>query len=360
MSLLQSLGNGTGYLKAGFLGFQGSGKTFTAIDLAIGTRERFGLKGPIAMFDTEAGSSYIAERVRERTGLDLVGTRSMALDTLIATTRECEREGVSVLVVDSITHVWREACDSHLAAVNAGRQAKRLPKRHTLEFQDYNAIKQRWAVWTALYLNSRLHIIICGRAGYEYDYDTNEETGKKELVKTGTKMKAETEFGFEPSLVIEMERVRELGKGRGKARAQHVHRATVLKDRFGIIDGREFTSPTFKSFEPHVSRLTPGAHAPIDTALKSDPGIDADGNDERKLRTILCEEIQAELIQAYPSTSVAEKTAKIGILKEVFNTGSWTAVETMSAAKLRDGLARIRTMLQEPAAPAPAMGEAGL
>jgi hypothetical protein len=47
---------------------------------------------------------------------------------------------------------------------------------------------------------------LCGRAGYEYDHEENEDGGK-DLIKIGTKMKAEGEFGFEPSLVIEMERL---------------------------------------------------------------------------------------------------------------------------------------------------------
>jgi hypothetical protein len=44
-------------------------------------------------------------------------------------------------------------------------------------------------------------VIICGRAGYEYDYFEDDE-GKKQLEKTGIKMKAETEMGFEPSLLV--------------------------------------------------------------------------------------------------------------------------------------------------------------
>jgi hypothetical protein len=41
---------------------------------------------------------------------------------------------------------------------------------------------------------------------FEYDYDFNPD-GTKDLIKTGTKLKAEGEFAFEPHLVVEMERV---------------------------------------------------------------------------------------------------------------------------------------------------------
>jgi hypothetical protein len=53
-----------GHLKAGFLGFAKSGKTHTAVELALGTRDFLKLTGPIAMFDTERGSEYWAPRVR--------------------------------------------------------------------------------------------------------------------------------------------------------------------------------------------------------------------------------------------------------------------------------------------------------
>src|SRR6185503_10075486 len=98
---------------------------------------------------------------------------------------------------------------------------------------------------TDFYLNSKLHIIICGRAGFDYDYEENEETQRKELIKTGIKMKTEGEFGFEPSLLVEMEAVQNLaqGGGRGKKNAAPkagvsvTRRAVVLKDRFSVIDG---------------------------------------------------------------------------------------------------------------------------
>ena len=338
MGLLKALGTGQGYLKAGFLGFPKAGKTYTSIELAIGTRSFMEAKGPIAMFDTEGGSEYIAERVRKATGQDLVGVRSMALSDLIQTVRECEASGVSVLVVDSITHVWREVCDSYLKQVNASRVKRKLPPRQSLEFQDWKVVKDKWAEWTTLYLNSKLHIIICGRAGFEYDYEKNEETGRKELVKTGTKMKTESEFGFEPSLLVEMERV--------KVNKKHVRKATILGDRFGLIDAKECNDPTFAFFKPHVAKLKPGAHAPIDTELKTDHAIDDDGNDDRRRKTIYLEQIENVLVLAHPTTSVKDKTAKLKLLDQVFGSTSWTQITGYPADRLKRGLDELRTILE--------------
>lgn len=344
MGLLQQLGAGQGYLKAGFLGFQKSGKTYTATELAIGTRAHFKLSGPIAMFDTEAGSEYIAKKVEKATKKALVGTRSRSFDDLVIVGHESEKDGISVLIVDSVTHIWRDLCASYLRKINEARAKKNLGIRTRLEFQDWNGLKEIWNDrWTTWYTNSPMHVIICGRAGYEYDFtEPDDETGKRELIKTGIKMKTEAEFGFEPSLLIEMERVQVKDDG---APRRLVHRATILGDRFGIIDAQQADNPGFAFFEPHVALLTPGAHAPVDTEARTQVPIEDDGwPQERKARTILCEEIQGVLTAAYPGQTAAEKKSKSDLLEKVFRTRSWTKVESLDAKTLRPGLEDIRRL----------------
>ena len=358
MSLMTTLGSGQGYLKAGFLGFNKSGKTFTAAVLAIGTRNYFKLDGPIAMFDTEGGSEYIAPKIRRETGKDLVGIKSRSLDDLSATVDECVASGVSVLIAESMTHVWRELCDSYMREVNEGRKrsmGQKFYPRTRLEFQDWNPIKTIWNTrWADKYLNAPLHIVIAGRAGYEYDMEENEETHKKELTKTGIKMKTEGEFGFEPSLLVEMER--EQIPDKDAAGGFQIHRrATVIGDRFGVIDGASTLDPSFDFFVPHVALLVEGAHSEVDTRLKSKTGADAEGDTdwarERKTRAILCEEIQGELVNVYPGQTAQDKKAKTDLIHEAFQTRSWTAVESMPSERLRKGLALIRAKLGLPEPP---------
>jgi hypothetical protein len=350
MSLLQKFGTGQGYLKAGFLGFPKSGKTFTATSLAIGTRKHFKLKGPLAMFDTEGGSEFIAPRVKLETKTDLIGVRSRSFDDLVTSSKEALAEGVSVLIVDSVTHIWRDLCASYLGRVNKARAAKNLGPRLSLEFQDWNPLKEIWNdKWTAFYLNAPLHIIICGRAGFEYDFTENEETGKRELVKTGIKMKTESEFGFEPSLLVEMERVQELSDGKRAI----IHRATVLGDRFGVIDAKQGDNPDFAFFAPHVELLTPGAHAPVDTEARSEVPVDDDGwPKEKRERAILCEEIQGVILTMYPGQTTADKTGKSDLLNKLFKTRSWTKVESLDSKLLRAGLEEARRLAGQLAVPA--------
>lgn len=343
-----------GYLKAGLLGFPKSGKTYTATLLAIAVKKLLSLPGPIAMFDTEAGSLYLAPLVEKLTGQKLLAIRKRSLKDLIAWGTACVDAGVSVGITDSVTHPWRELCDSYLKQKNEQRAKMRKSPQDKLQFQDWGPIKDRWAIWSDFYLNSPLHIIICGRAGFDYDFVENED-GKDELRKTGTKMKTESEFGFEPSLLVEMSRNQNLNDKSHRITRE----ATVLGDRFGVIDSKvgEFLSlndpvkeldAVLEFFRPHLELLTPGSHAPVDTASRTEFDM-VDGDDrsaaERRRRTILCEEIQGELTRVWPGQTAKEKAAKLEAIEKHFNTRSWTAVESMGIDQLSRGLADMRAEL---------------
>lgn len=349
MPLLQEFGGGQGTLKGGLLGFPKSGKTYTSVKWAIGLHQYLSLPAPIAMFDTENGSEYVEPLVRTA-HIGFVGLRSRALGDLIQVARECESGAASILIVDSVTHVWREVCDSYLKGINDVRRAKNQPLKTRLDFPDWAPIKAKWAEWTDLFLNSRLHIIICGRAGFEWDFEEREDGSGKDLVKTGIKMKTESEFGFEPSLLVEMERVqvRDTDKRLTK---RFVHRATVLGDRFGVIDGAECDDPTFEFIKPHVDMLNPGAHSFVDTAAKTDLGVNEAGEDEyhreQRQRRILLEEIEGEMMRAWPGQTKDEKTSKLKAVESVFGTRSWTKVEGFNREKLQVGLEKLREIVSQ-------------
>ena len=337
MSLLKAATGGS-YLKAGILGFAKAGKTHTAVELALGTREHFKLTGPIAMFDTETGSDYWGARVKKRTGHDLLVVKSRSLKDLIETVHECIKTGVSVLVVDSVTHVWREVCDAYLHELQEAARRKNWREPDRLEFQDWSRIKAKWAAWPDLYLNSPLHIIVCGRAGYEYEMETNDR-GKKELIKTGIKMKVEGEFGFEPSILIEMER-----DWTATDPPRMVNRATVIGDRFDLMNGKSCDQPTFDFFRPFVELLAPGNHAPVDTTIKTEFGLDSERADdwkrEKDQREILAEKIKASFTLAGLDGKTADdKKALVEAMERYWGSKSWKEIsEKTPSATLRAGL----------------------
>ncbi len=346
---LVPLGQGTGYAKVGILGFASGGKTWTAALIALGIRKHFGLKGPIAMYDTESGCDYIAPLIREHGAGELIGTRSRSFDDLMSTARACVAQGVSVLIADSMTHVWREVLAAFKLRRNEARARVQKDPLDFISFEDWAVIKPKWYEWTDFYLTSPLHIVICGRAGYEWDHEENED-GKRELVKTGIKMKTEGELAFEPSLLIEMQRVQEKDRN-DRLTGKFVHQATILKDRFGKIDGAVGDDPDYEFFKPHMDMLTPGAHAPVDTRAKTRFALDESGRSvrraEAKERTILMEEVQGLLVSHFPGQAAAEKKAKADLLEEHFGTRSWTAIEQRTPAEVRRGLHSLREKLEE-------------
>ena len=344
-----------GYVKAGFLGFPKSGKSYTATLLAAGIRRHFKQDGPIAMFDTESGSVYLQPTVAKLTQKKLLAKKGRSLEMMMQWAKACVEHGVSVGIVDSVTHPWKEVQSSYLDEINRWRERKGLSKQRRIEFQDNAVINQRWEVWTEFYLNAPLHLIVCGRAANEYEWeDRDDGSGKKDLVKTGIKMRCQNEFGFEPSLLIEMERETIPGKS-GAYR-----KATIVGDRFAVIDGAEFCfasvndpekaeEAVFNAFRPHVELLTPGAHAVINTECKTRFEFTENGEDswahEKKQRTILCEEIQGLLLKHYPGQTAAEKKAKSDAIDAHLGTRSWTQVENMKSEVLRNGLETLRAHL---------------
>lgn len=343
---LTKLSNDQGHLKAGFFGYAKSGKTYTATKLAIGVKQFLNLPGPVAFFDTEGGSGYVAEMVKDETGQDLLGVRARSFKDLMQFARDCEQAKVSVAIIDSLTHVWNEVMDSYLVQLNEKRKERNFPPLMKLEFSHWAAVKKLWSEWPDWFLNCPLSVIVCGRAAAIWEFEKNEETGKKELTKAGTRMKAESEFSFESALLVEMER-ESVPDGHGGTKLVHV--ATVLGDRFGVLDGQSVTNPTAEFFMPHLKRLKPGSHATVDVTSKTATGADMEGSTgferERKARTVYAEEIQGAIISKFPGQSAEEKKQKADLLQLIFGTRSWTKVESMDSEHLRDGLQRLRKHL---------------
>lgn len=337
MGILRTLGNEQSHLKAGFLGFNKSGKTYTAISLAIGVRDFFKLEAPIVFFDTEGGSDHHAQRVKDETGVDLIGHKGRSFDDLMTAAKEVEDGAGSVFLVDSITHPWRELMISYARKINKD------PAR--LGLSDIMKIKDLWAPWTDWYLASPVHCIVCGRAGYEWNNVEDEETGETKLVKTGIKMKVEAEFGFEPSLLIDMERIQET---EGMTIKRMWRRAVVIGDRYGDLDGKSMNDPDFEFFKPHIARLNPdAAHQPVDTGSHTNPDVgDINGwPKERRARTIAHEELKAELNARFPANTGKQAIAKDHILWGLFGTRSSTAVEGLRSEPLKAGLNAARKFL---------------
>lgn len=329
MGLLKPAKNMTAYAKVGILGFAGSGKTFTAAHIAAGLAKATGSK-QVAFFDTEKGSDFLIKPL-EKAGIELLVHRGRAFRDLTQIIREAEDAKIPVLIIDSISHVWRDLCDSYAKKVN----------RKRLTMADWTVLKGQWKDYTDLFINSKLHILMLGRAGFEYDF-TEQEDGKKEIVKTGTKMKVEGETGFEPDLLLEMERI--------KTDNKIVNRCFVVKDRSNTMNGSMIDYPTFDSFKTFFASIDIGGnHTGIDTesdsqALFDDP--DYSYEEKKKRREIALEEIKEAIIMADLDGSSADaKKARTAKLVEVFGTSAWTAISNLPLRQLLEQVEALKKNL---------------
>jgi hypothetical protein len=325
------------FFKAGFQGFAGSGKTYTAALVALGLHRMIGSKKPIVIFDTERASKFLKTLFANHK-IEVLVRESRSMADLALTMRKLREEGVSdLLIIDSITHVWEDFVESYKRRVN----------RQSLQFQDWGVIKPTWKKqFSDPFVTDAYHIIMTGRAGYEYDYERNEDTGKKELHKTGIKMKVEGETAYEPDMLVLMERYEEV-----LGREKRVWReATIVKDRANVLDGKTLSNPKFSDFEPSVKVMLAGGRRAV-TQAEADSAALFKTEEERaqwlRDKKKALEEIEGYLVAIWPSTSAKEKQMKSEAIYQAFGTRSWTAVEELSPEELKTGYKKIVAFVQE-------------
>jgi len=353
VKMLKKAENQTAFGKVGIYGDAGSGKTFTASCMAIGLHKFAKCTKPIAFFDTEPALSYVLPLFKEA-GIEVLSYESRSLSDLIAFMEEAEQH-CSIVIIDSITHVWRDAQKSYMDKVNETRKQRKQAPIQKMEFHHWGPIKDAWGKFTDKFLSSKVHVILCGRMSSIYEYQTNDQ-GKKELITNGTKMATEKELGYEPSLLIEMIKHREHGK--------IVNRALIEKDRFNFLNGEEidFTPHkgvdmknilnVFERVKPHFSHLNlEGTH--FDSMNQRDskdlyPDLDADEwPSEQRQRTIWAEEVDALMEKYHPGSTAVAKKARADLLEKFFNTGSWTKISQQTPSqKLKETYHTMKQFLE--------------
>lgn len=346
-----------GFAKIGILGFAGSGKTYTGHNVARGLHKLIKSKKPVVCIETESGSDFMVRLYRSE-GIPFEVAKTRAFADLVSTPNSegllqgaCDTS--DILVIDSITHFWEDIVQSY----------QRKNNLKFIAFQDWNILKPMWRrEFTDWFLSSRLHIIICGRAGFEYDYFEDKD-GEMHLYKTGTKMKVENEMGYEPSLLIEMERakvlqVRKSKKGKGQAQPNipigsgWTHRAHVVKDRAQLLDGQEFDNPDFNFFLPHITSLNIGGEHVGVKEGDSTELFEHEGKPqwkwEKEQKDVLIAEFFAGLDKNYPSpTTPAQKRARILMGEECFGVKSREAIDALDYNKVRLGADKAKWYLSQ-------------
>ena len=339
--LFKTADNCQAYMKAAFYGGAGAGKSYTSSLVAIGIakHESNGKSKPVFFLDTETGSDFLIP-LYKKNEVELKVSKTRAFKDLLEAVKIAEKEA-SVLIIDSQTHFWTEIQNAYKKAVG----------RKRLTIGDWGEVKGKWNEFTDLFLNSRVHIILAGRARDILDWQIGEDD-RKELVKSGTQMATEKNLAYEPSLMVEMVREfidREDKRLEGRA---WNHSGFVVKDRSGILEGKKFINPTFNDIKPFFDYLNIGGkHIGVDTERESSAIFkDDEGRDvafTKKTKAILMEEIKGMYDMFMPGMGKEEKQKKAELNKEMFGTTSFLAIENLSIKEIKEGMKKLNIKLGE-------------
>jgi len=329
--MFKKLENNRPFAKIAFEGFAGDGKSYTATQVAIGIHKLIQSQKPIAIFDTEKAFKALKPEF-DSTGIEaVVNDEERSLEGLNQAIKWCEDGNADILIIDSITHVWESFVQSYMKQKNRTR----------LQFEDWGVIKPMWKdKFSTPFVQAKIHIIFTGRAGYEYENEVNKETNKREIFKSGIKMKAESETAFEPDILVLMEKKMDLLADKKTISRE----ATIIKDRTTNIDGKTFTNPTFEDFFPAIKQLLDGIIR--EYAGDSIPDTFDDWENRFSQQRIKKGKIIAEIEGTFNlmklGTSVADKSLKAAILKKVYSHTSIDKLEDVASNNLQSGLETIQ------------------
>ena len=198
-----------GKLRLAIAGPAGSGKTYSALQIA------FGIGGRIAMIDTERGSGELYSHLGNYDVCAVTSPFEPA--KYVAAILEAEKLGYDIIIIDSLTHAW------------AG-QGGLLDLHGKIADRGGNT----WAAWRKItpqhdqlvesMLQSTSHIISTVRSKMEYAQ--SEDGGKKSVKKLGMApiQREGMEYEFTVFLDIDLN-----------------HVAAASKDRTLLFDGKYFT-----------------------------------------------------------------------------------------------------------------------
>lgn len=341
------------YLKLSTDGVNGSGKTCTMAQLALGLAKEYSSGGAVHVLDTS--DRWPAWKVRmfdvERVPIVITFGRSIA--ALQYAIDRCEKEHGAVFVPDDLTVPWMEGVSAF--AYENGQ----------LPFDRRQQLVNEWNKFVEPFQMGDFDALACGRLGYHWENVEDEETGDIKLIQGDSKFNAGggTNFAYDCILELEMRRKKRklLGLFRGKTSVQYI--CDVIKDANGVINGQQFVFEDFPTgykegdyrkvldqFRPHIEfrrALKPSQR--FDSGSKSliVRGKTAWAQDQSERKSLL-EELECNLSMCFPSGEGKSKLAKMFrdlTLEHLNGYISWSRMEEESSTgQIRDNLNFVRCM----------------
>ena len=191
-------------LKIGLSGASGFGKTYSALLLAHGITNDW---KKIAVIDTENNSANLYADLGQFNTLNM--EPPYPPERYAHAIEMCEKVGMEVIIIDSITHEWQGKGGCLEIHEQLGGR-----------FQDWSKITPRHQSFIDAILQSKCHVITTTRRKIDYSLDIN-SSGKAKVIKHGTK--EITREGWEYELTVNFELVNDK------------HLAKASKDRTGLF-----------------------------------------------------------------------------------------------------------------------------
>jgi hypothetical protein len=176
----------------------------SALRMAKGIAEKMGV--PVAVIDTEARS---ASKYADRFAFEVDNLKEKTIDHYLASMEEAAKAGYKVLVIDSLSHAWRELTEE------VDRISLKNNSRNT--FTPWAQVSPKQKRFINAILNYPGHIIATMRSKTEWVIGANKD-GKTVPEKIGLAPEQGKGIEFEFDLLIEM---------------NQAHNAAVTKDRTG-------------------------------------------------------------------------------------------------------------------------------
>lgn len=190
-------------IRMGLQGPSGSGKTYSALLIAYGLSGDY---SKIAVIDTENHSADLYAHLGEYNTLGL--SAPFTPEKFIEAIETCEKAGMEVIIIDSVSHEWEYLVDYHASLQgNSFTNWAKVTPRH-------NAFLQK-------ILSSSAHVICTIRT--KTDYVLNEKNGKLVPEKVGLKGVQRDGIDYELTLLFDLDLK---------------NNASASKDRTGLFFGK--------------------------------------------------------------------------------------------------------------------------
>lgn len=211
-------------IRLGLSAVSGGGKTFSA--LLIGKGLSGGDLSKVAIIDTENNSADLYAHLGDYNVVPIGAPYTP--EKYIEAIKMCEKEGMKVIIIDSITHEWdgKGGCLEIVDTITNASQSKN-------SYTAWGKVTPRHQSFIEAMLQSSAHIITTVRRKQDYEMSKGSD-GKTKVEKAG--LKEVTREGWEYEITVNLQ-------------LDMAHQATASKDRTGLFMGKPEFVPSEETGE---------------------------------------------------------------------------------------------------------------